>query len=109
MVNLRRFILGISKTFKDKIEKLDLDDIDRLIRMGWEDRTTFDVIEKQFGLSPNEFVRFMRSQLDRKSFDRWRKRVHEQGQLKNEKKRGFKTTRFKCSRQSVDGLTKGWK
>ena len=67
------------------------------------------MIEKQFGLSPNEFVRFMRSQMPRKDFDRWRKRVHEQGQLKNEKKRGFKTTRFKCSRQSIDGLTKGWK
>lgn len=88
---------------------MSLDDRDRLVRMGWEDRSTFEDIEKQFGLSPNDFVRFMRTQLDRRAFDRWRRRVFEQGQLKNEKKRGFKTTRFKCSRQTVDGLTKGWK
>lgn len=84
-------------------------DTDRLIRMGWEDRTTFESITQQFGISPNEFVKFMRHQLDSQAFRRWRRRVFEQGQLKNEATRGFKTTRFKCSRQSVDGITKGWK
>lgn len=88
---------------------MSVDDKDRLVRMGWEDRTTFDVIELQFGLSPNEFVRFMRTQLDRKAFELWRKRVHSQGRLKNEKTRGFKTTRFKSTRQSFDGITKGRK
>lgn len=77
--------------------------------MGWEDRTTFDAIREQFGFGPNEFVRFMRTQLDRRAFERWRRRVFEQGHLKNEKTRGVKVTRFKCSRQSVDGITKGWK
>ena len=101
--------MGISVKFKDIIEQLSDNDKDRLIRMGWEDRSTFDAIKIQFGLTPNEFVRFMRSQLDRKTFDRWRRRINEQGQLKNEKIRGFKTTQFKCSRQSVDGVTKGWK
>lgn len=101
--------MGISVKFKDKIAKLTANDKDRLVRMGWEDRTTFDVIEKQFGLNQNEFIRFMRTELPRKDYDRWRKRANEQGHLKHEKKRGFKTTRFKSSRQSVDGLTKGWK
>ncbi len=101
--------MGISVKFKDKIAKLTANDKDRLVRMGWEDRTTFDVIEKQFGLTQNEFIRFMRSELPRKDYDRWRRRANEQGHLKHEKKRGFKTTRFKSSRQSVDGLTKGWK
>lgn len=95
--------------FKDKIAALSPADQDRLVRMGWEDRTTFDAIEVQFGLSPNDFVRFMRTQLDRSAFVLWRKRVHEQGHLKNEKTRGFKTTRFKSTRQSVDGVTKGKK
>lgn len=99
--------MGISKKLKTKIDALSVDDQDRLVRMGWEDRTTFDVIELQFGLSPNDFVRFMRTRLNGKAFLLWRKRVHEQGHLKNEKKRGFKVTRFKCSRQSVDGITKG--
>lgn len=100
--------MGVSKKFKEKLEVLK-PHYDRMVRMGWEDRSTFDDIQTQFGLNPNEFVRFMRSELDRSSFERWRRRVHEQGQLKNEKTRGFKTSRFKCSRQSVDGLTKGWK
>jgi uncharacterized protein (TIGR03643 family) len=77
--------------------------------MGWEDRSTFEAIEQQFGLSPNEFVKFMRHQMERQAFLRWRRRVFEQGKLKNEKQRGFKVTRFKCSRQSFDGQTKGWK
>jgi uncharacterized protein (TIGR03643 family) len=99
--------MGISKKLKTKIAAWSAEDQDRLVRMGWEDRSTFDDIEKQFGISPNEFVSFMRTQLEAKAFKLWRKRVHEQGQLKNEKTRGFKTTRFKCSRQSVDGITKG--
>lgn len=101
--------MGISKKAKDKFENFTLEDKARLVRLGWEDRSTFDVIKAQFDISPNEFVKFMRSQLDRSNFERWRRRVFEQGKLKNEKTRGFKTTRFKCSRQSDDGITKGWK
>lgn len=101
--------MGISAKLKSKIEALTQDEKDRLVRMGWEDRTAFDAIEEQFGFTPNQFVHFMRSQLDRKTFDRWRKRANTQGHLKHEKKRGFTEGRFKCSRQSVDGLTKGWK
>lgn len=101
--------MGLSKSLKQKIETLSTTDIDRLIRMGWEDRSTFEAIKMQFDISPNEFVKFMRHHLDSISFKRWRRRVFEQGQLKNEITRGFKTTRFKCSRQSVDGITKGWK
>jgi len=96
-------------SLKFKIQNLDDEDKNRLIRMGWEDRTSFEAIELQFQLSPNEFIHFMRSCLDRKAFERWRKRTLRQGHLKHEKKRGFKTTRFKCSRQTTDGLTKGWK
>lgn len=101
--------MSISKSLKEKIAVLTDEDKDRMVRMGWEDRSTFEAIEKQFGFSQNEFIRFMRTQLDRKAYDRWRRRANEQGHLKHETKRGFKTTRFKCSRQSVDGVTKGWK
>lgn len=101
--------MGISRSLKEKIDGLNADDVDRMIRMGWEDRTTFEAIAQQYGFSANEFVRFMRSQLSASAFHRWRRRVHDQGRLKNESKRGFKSTRFKCSRQSVDGVTKGWK
>lgn len=101
--------MGISQDFKKKIALFKPDDLDRMVRMGWEDRTTFEDIEHQFGLSENEFVRFMRTQLSASAFARWRKRVHNQGHLKHKTKRGFKTTRFKSTRQSVDGVTKGWK
>ncbi len=101
--------MGLSRSLKLKIDSFSKDDIDRMIRMGWEDRTTFEAIKEQFRLSENEFVRFMRSQLGLSDFLRWRKRIHRQGHLKHEKKRGFKQDRFKCTRQSVDGITKGWK
>lgn len=101
--------MGLSRELKDKFSELDQNQIDRLIRMGWEDRSTFEAIQKQFLLGPNEFVKFMRHFLDQKDFKRWRKRLLNQGHLKNESLRGFKKTRFKCSRQSVDGITKGWK
>lgn len=101
--------MGQSRVLKEKIASFSAEDLDRLVRMGWEDRSTFESIKSQFGLSENEFVRLMRTQLSDLAFRRWRKRVHLQGHLKHEMKRGFKTTRFKCSRQSVDGITKGWK
>jgi len=43
--------------------------------MAWEDRTPFDAIESQFGLSESEVIELMRSQLKRSSFNLWRKRV----------------------------------
>ncbi|NUN05182.1 MAG: TIGR03643 family protein [Bdellovibrio sp.] len=101
--------MGISKVLKNKFEHFSEEDRSRLVRLGWEDRSTFEVIQVQFHLSPNEFVLFMRTTLPRAAFDRWRRRISARGRLKNEKKRGFKSTRFKCSRQSVDGITKGWK
>ena len=85
------------------------DERDRIVRMAWEDRTTFDAIEEQFGMTPNEVVRFMRTQLDEKSYKRWRRRATEQGHLKHERKRPMVEGRFKSSRQRIDGSTKGWK
>lgn len=101
--------MGLSKKFSEKLQSYSEEDIARLVRMGWEDRSTFDAIFEQFDLTPNQFVKFMRSRLPANDFQRWRRRIFEQGHLKNEKTRGFTTTRFKCSRQADDGLTKGWK
>lgn len=101
--------MGISRTLKEKIGVLSQSDKDRLVRMGWEDRTTFEAIFTQFGLTQNEFIRFMRTELDRNAYLRWRRRANEQGHLKHQKTRGVEIDRFKCSRQSVDGITKGWK
>ena len=37
--------------------------IDRIIEMAWEDRTSFEAIEYQFGLSENEVIMLMRLSL----------------------------------------------
>ncbi|GLS92420.1 TIGR03643 family protein [Psychromonas marina] len=47
----------------------------RIIEMAWEDRTSFEVIEIQFGLNESEVIRFMRSRLKFGSFKLWRSRV----------------------------------
>ena len=47
----------------------------RIIEMAWEDRTPFEAIEQQFGLSEKEVVKFMRKQLKPSSFRLWRARV----------------------------------
>tara|TARA_B000000477_G_scaffold123409_1_gene128880 strand:- start:767 stop:1030 length:264 start_codon:yes stop_codon:yes gene_type:complete len=60
---------------KLKINKFSEEDIDRIIQMAWEDRTTFDVIEKQFGIKQDGVIRIMRKHMKRKSFEIWRKRT----------------------------------
>jgi uncharacterized protein (TIGR03643 family) len=50
-------------------------DTSRLIEMAWEDRTPFDAIERNFGLSESQVIAMMRTALKRSSFNLWRKRV----------------------------------
>ena len=47
----------------------------RIIEMAWEDRTTFDSIKDQYGLSESEVIKIMRKNMKRSSFKMWRKRV----------------------------------
>ena len=80
------------------MNKLSLIEIDRIIEMAWEDRTTFDAIKFQFGLKEQEVIQLMRLEMKPKSFKLWRKRV--QGRkTKHSKLREFERGRFKCSRQ----------
>ena len=79
-------------------KELSIRDIDRIIEMAWEDRTTFDAIFMQFGLKEQEVINLMRREMKPSSFKMWRKRV--QGRkTKHLKKRIFEDGRFKCSRQ----------
>tara|TARA_B100001093_G_C26331879_1_gene802235 strand:- start:196 stop:501 length:306 start_codon:yes stop_codon:yes gene_type:complete len=73
-------------------------DIDRIIEMAWEDRTTFDAIKVSFGLSESDVISIMRLKLKPTSFKLWRKRVSGR-KTKHEAKRNFLLGRFKCSRQ----------
>ena len=71
-------------------------DIDRIIEMAWEDRTSFDAIKAQFGLSEKEVIHLMRREMKPSSFRMWRKRV--QGR-KTKHRLQSEALRFKCSRQ----------
>ena len=73
-------------------------DIDRVIEMAGEDRTTFDSIRFQFGLSEKEVIDLMRREMKPSSFRMWRARVQDRS-TKHAKKRAFESGRFKCSRQ----------
>jgi len=74
-------------------------DIDRIIEMAWEDRTPFEAISYQFGISESQTIQLMRKELKRSSFNLWRKRVNSGVSQKHVKKRDAEINRFKCTRQ----------
>lgn len=54
---------------------LSKDEESRVVEMAWEDRTPFEAIEQQFGLSEPHVIKVMRNHLKPQSFKLWRKRV----------------------------------
>ena len=83
-----------------KLPKLSQENIDRVVEMAWEDRTTFDAIELQFGLSEKQVIALMRKEMKSSSFKMWRKRVSGR-KTKHLKKRDFLVTRFKSDNQKT--------
>ena len=81
-------------------------DIDRIIEMAWADRTPFEAITLQFGLSDAETIKLMRTELKRNSFNLWRKRVNSGVSQKHLMKRSAQMKRFKCSRQKAISMNK---
>ena len=74
-------------------------DIDRVIEMAWEDRTPFEAIRLQFGLSESAVIALMRRELKRSSFNLWRKRVNSGISQKHLAKRASSINRFKSDQQ----------
>ena len=81
-------------------------DIDRVIEMAWEDRTPFEAIEMQFGLSEANVIALMRRELKQRSFKLWRKRVNSGVSMKYAQKRPANMSRFKCSLQRTISMNK---
>jgi len=81
-------------------------DIDRIIEMAWEDRTPFEAITIQFGLTESDTIKLMRSELKRNSFNLWRMRVNSGVSQKHLKKRSADIKRFKCSLQKTVSMNK---
>ena len=48
---------------------------DEVIGMAWADRISFEEIKKRTGLNEKEVIKIMRTNLERKSYLLWRKRV----------------------------------
>ena len=80
--------------------------LDRVIEMAWEDRTPFEAIEFQFGITEADVIEIMRRSLKRRSFNLWRKRVNSGVSIKHQKIRDASMVRFKCSRQRQISLNK---
>lgn len=74
-------------------------EIDRIIEMAWEDRTPFEAIEHQFGISEGDVIKLMRKELKPSSFRLWRKRVNSGVSQKHLQKRNTDIQRFKCNLQ----------
>lgn len=90
--------MGYYKKQKEqKIKQRDLDfeesDLNRLIELAWQDRSTFDVIYLQYGLSENQVKNMMRKLISQKAYKRWRKRVQNR-KTKHIKKLEHKPSRF---------------
>lgn len=60
---------------RQNIAALTAGDISRVIEMAWEDRTSFEAIEAQFGLNESAVMGLMRAQMKPSSFRMWRKRM----------------------------------
>lgn len=71
-------------------------EISRVIEMAWEDRTTFEAIELQFGLNQDGVIKLMRAHLKLSSFKLWRTRTHGQ-KTKHLKLRSPDVTRHKAN------------
>lgn len=83
-----------------KLPELNSDTIDRIIEMAWEDRTPFEAIEKQFGVSEKEVIVLMRHEMKASSFRMWRERVTGR-KTKHTQKREFVAGRFKSDNQKT--------
>ncbi len=80
--------------------------INRIIEMAWEDRTTFEAIKMQFGISESQVIAIMRKELKRSSFNLWRKRVNSGISQKHAYKRNSEIERFKSPIQRAVSMNK---
>ena len=79
-----------------KERTLSAQDIDRIIGMAWEDRTPFEAIEVQFGLTEAEVIRLMKREMTDRNWKKWRARVQ-----------GRKTKHRKLRQSGIDRFRSG--
>lgn len=79
--------------------------IDRIIEMAWEDRTPFEAINFQFGLSESAIIALMRRELKPSSWRRWRARVQGRS-TKHASLSAVDDSRFKSDQQRIISINK---
>ena len=88
---------------KNLFKPLSPIDVDRIVEMAWEDRTPFEAIRFQFGLTEQEVITLMRKNLKPSSWRLWRSRVQNR-KTKHAQKRNFGLGRMHCAQQrSISG------
>lgn len=73
-------------------------DVDRIVEMAWEDRTPFEAIEAQFGLTEAEVIKLMKQEMRLRNWKKWRERVQGRS-TKHLKLREQGTNRFRSKMQ----------
>ena len=76
----------------------NLEELDRIIEMAWEDRTPFEAIFNQFEINEKDLISIMRNNLKKSSFRLWRERISGR-KTKHSKLRENSVDRFKCKLQ----------
>lgn len=99
-----RCVLYSMKT-SEAVNALSERDVDRVIEMAWEDRTPFDAIEMQFGLTEQEVIGVMRREMKPSSWRMWRARVQGRS-AKHQALTAVDDARFKADRQRTISLNK---
>ena len=82
------------------VDNLSDVDIDRIVEMAWEDRTSFEAIEVQFGLKEKDVIALMRKEMKASSFKMWRRRTNGRT-TKHAELRLDPVTRFKSKMQKT--------
>lgn len=80
---------------------LSPEEIDRIIGMAWEDRTPFDAIQAQFGLSEQQVRNLMKEHLRPGSYRAWRTRMEKTCPTKHLGRRTYEKGRFKSANQKL--------
>lgn len=89
-----------SSYFTSEKNNLTHTDVDRIIEMAWEDKTPFEAIEHQFGLTEEGVRKLMKRELKFSSYKLWRNRV-EKNNSKHAKRRLPSIDRFKSVMQRL--------
>ena len=67
--------MGISSKLKKKWEDFSEKQVKELIKMSWEDNTSYEEIQRKFDLNQNQVEKFLRSVMSDKEYKRWKQRV----------------------------------